>query len=265
MTGRPRHLPTAAVVAVVVVVSGLVGAGLTTASAAQLSVGAGQLSTVDAGHPCAGTAAVVPADGSGTSYSAARIDVPEACAGRPVALVLLDGTTPLASGTVSAATSPTTTVPMTTYQASAVAEARAVVDGWEVDAEWSFTPPAGPAITCWTTEPDLPCAATVVVRNNHVWSWGYDLDIVVRDTRTASSNKPVAWTVQLDFANAQYPWVPNGVDGWNVLASSTCADLPVLTLTGRTDQYNTDLRRGTQLSFSIQPHNNGTGNLLACG
>ena len=259
MRGSRRISATAALVAAAAVVTGVV-----VAQAARLDVDAGQVSTIDVGHPCPGTAVVLPTGGSGPSYTAVSIAVPEACAGRPVGVVLLDGTTMLASGTVSAATSPTTTVPVTTYQAPAVTEARAVVDGWEVDAEWSFSPPAGPAITCWTTDPARPCEATVVVRNNHVWSWGYDLDIVVRDART-NGNNPVTWTVQLDFTNAAYPWVPNGVDGWSVLAGSACADLPLLTLTGRPDHYNHELRRGTQVSFSIQPHNNGTGNLLACG
>lgn len=208
---------------------------------------------------------MTPASGSGTSFTAVSVPVPAACAGRRVGVVLLDGATVVASGTVASATSPTTTVPVGAYAASAGLDARVVVDGWEVGADWRFTPPSGPAITCTTSDPARPCTATVTVRNNHVWSWGYDLDIVVSDARTSPGNNGVAWTVELDFSNAAYPWVPNGVDGWSVLAGSTCADLPLLTLTGRPDHGNHELRRGTQVAFSIQPHNNGTGNLLACG
>lgn len=259
MRGSRRISATAALVAAAAVVTGVV-----VAQAARLDVDAGQVSTIDGGHPCPDAVEVTPTSGSGTSFTAVSVPVPAACAGRPVGVVLLNGTTVVASGTVTSATSPTTTVPVGVYTAAAGLAARVVVDGWVVDADWSFAP-SGPAIRCWTTDTARPCTATVTVRNNHVWSWGYDLDIVVSDARTSPGNNGVAWTVELDFSNAAYPWVPNGVDGWSVLAGSTCADLPLLTLTGRPDHGNHELRRGTQVAFSIQPNNNGTGNLLACG
>lgn len=246
--------------------------GVVMANASHLPVTGGQLSAGSVDNPCATatlavTNAVTP-DTTDTDTVTVRRDAawPAECESKQVQLVVAAGAVnayatfaPPAVGTDVAITLDSAFTPTTSTTA------QATVAGWAVGATFTFTPPSGPAITCSTSNPTRPCTATVVVRNGHVWSWGYDLDIVVRDARTVPANNPVTWTVEIDFRNALYPWVPNGIDGWSVLTPTTCADLPVLTLTGRPDHYNHTLTRGTEVSFSIQPHNNGTGNLLACG
>jgi peptidyl-tRNA hydrolase len=253
-----------AVAASVLIAASALLSGVGAASAARLEVAAADLAVRSVDRSCTGTvAATAP---TGATATAVLLTVPAACAGLPVTVVVRRGATVVAAGTATAVAGGPTSVTVPSYAPSPSLTAASTVDGWVMDTTWSYTPPsAGPAITCTTSNPDRPCSATVTLRNDHVWDWGYDLDIEVRDARTSPANNPVTWTVEIDFSNASYPWVPNGVDGWSVLATTGCSDLPVLRLTGRPDHYNHELRNGTVVTFSIQPHSNGAGNLLACG
>lgn len=120
-----------------------------------------------------------------------------------------------------------------------------------------------PAAACSTPDPDLPCTAEV--RMGNVWDAGYDLYVVVRDARTGGSTAMVPWTVTLDFSDAPFPWVPRGVDGSGLVAHTSCTDLPLLTVTGRTDwgQHH-QLGPGQTREIWLQAHSDPVGNLVVC-
>lgn len=66
------------------------------------------------------------------------------------------------------------------------------------------------------------------------WAAGYDVYVTVRDARTNGSTALVPWTVRLDLAQAPFPWVPDALGASGLVAGTTCADLPVLEVSGVT-------------------------------
>lgn len=124
--------------------------------------------------------------------------------------------------------------------------------------------PQLPAATCTTTDPELPCTAEVQVLDS--WAGGYNLRLHVRDARQNGSTVKVPWTVTLNFATAPFPWVPRSVDAEGLVAHTTCADLPVLVVSGSTDRYEEHLLGpGETRQRWLQGHDRSTGTLLGCG
>lgn len=249
-----------ALVAALLVLLALATAGF--ASAASLGITA-QLGTFSAAHPCPGTlAATTPS--TLTPVQTVTVTAPAACAGRTLTVAVRDGVN-LRQGSAVAPTSGSVTVSLDgTYMPSASVLVNATVSGWVLPATWSYTPPSVPAIRCYTSDPLRPCSATVVVRDQ--WATGYNLDITITDTRTTNANNPVPWTIEIDFRNATYPFVPNALDGSGVVpAANACTTSPVMTFTGVTTwgEHNV-LRRGSVRSVWIQARNDGTGAVLDC-
>nr|WP_297426092.1 hypothetical protein [uncultured Actinotalea sp.] len=271
-----RARPLAALLAAV----GLLALGVTVANAAHVEVRGGALAVLAAGPPCEGSVALTaPVPGSGAQVVAA---VPAGCAGRilRVALPTTHGVrqgavvVPEASGGAPAATTVTTTVVLDgPFQGTAAVQPAATVGGWSLPVTWS--PAVTPGVitaTCRTyaangsPAPDRPCAATV--RLGTARSEGYDLALTVRDTRETvgtSANNPVRWEVTIDLSGA--PFRPLGVRSSGLLAVSSCAELPLLTVRGVTgwgDHH--ELRRGTvRADLWLQGHaQRGSQEILVC-
>jgi len=222
------------------------------ASAAGLSLSGGSISVVASTHPCPETATATAVTGSGTTYSAVSITVPNGCGGRALSLTLLNGTTVLRSGTATVAASGATTVTFTgTYTASSSLTVRAAVGGWDLPTTWAFTPPALPALSCAPVDPSVTATCTLVIDRWNFWGNGYRLDFRV----TTASTTAFEWEVRLDLARTDYPapgggtlfpgdpvpspwpsqpaWTPDHFGSpSNVCSTSGVADLPVLTLRG---------------------------------
>ncbi|MBX9247092.1 S24/S26 family peptidase [Actinotalea ferrariae] len=124
--------------------------------------------------------------------------------------------------------------------------------------------PPRPAASCTTADPDLPCTAEV--RLIHDWGHGYDVELVVRDARTSTSGAMTPWTVVLDLSAPPFPWVPDVVDAEGLVLGSTCADLPVMVVTGTTGWGDHHLLGpGASRSMWLQAHPDAlAGDLLVC-
>ncbi|NCT92531.1 hypothetical protein GXB85_16465 [Cellulomonas sp. APG4] len=246
---------------------GVLAASAAVGHAARLPLAPASLTSVTVAERCADAIAVTaPAT---TTATVVRLTVPQECVGSEARLRLVGTAGPLAQDDVVAGlpAAGAVDVPVPAYAPAAVVGVALTLDGWGVVATWTWTPPvAGPAITCWTSDPARPCTATATVRGGNVWSTGYDLDITVRDARTGNANNPVEWTIRIDFSHSRYPWVPTSAFGSGVVRQSSCADLPVLTLAGQTGwgDHHT-LRKGDVRSVWVQPRNDGAGGLLSCG
>lgn len=239
---------------------------LAVGSAAHLAIAAGGISLLTAGHPCPGPLVGTPTNGAGSTFSAVHLPVPETCAGRTVEVRVLAGTTQVAAGSTTVTTTGPTDVPVGGYTATGSLSVVAVVDGWALDVSWSHeSVPAGLPATCTTTHPQATCEADVRLRPNPSWTTGYDLDITIRDTRGIGAAHRYAWTVEIDFSATGYPFVPRSANGSGVVRQSTCAQLPVLTVTGVTDWGNHDtLGRGETRTIWIQPRSGTGGSLFSC-
>lgn len=84
-------------------------------------------------------------------------------------------------------------------------------------------PAALPAI-CATSRGDLPCEADVTVHS--VWDGGFDIEIVVRDTRTNGATDRVPWTLTVDLSVPPFPGAPAGLASDGAQLATPCADLP---------------------------------------
>ncbi len=253
----------AALLAVVAAVGVLGVMSLGGGSAASLALGSATLTSVAVGHPCPGTLAATTPTTSG-SVSTVQLTPPAACAGRVVAVAVSDGTV-VRQGTAVAPASGSVTVALDgAYVPGVATTVAATVDGWSLPTTWSYVPGARPAIRCWTSDPTRPCSASVTVRD--AWSSGYNLDITITDTRATNANNPVPWTIEIDFSNSRYPFVPNALEGSGVVpAANACGARPVLTFTGVTTWGEHDtLRHGTQRTVWIQARNDGSGAVLDC-
>lgn len=248
----------------VVVALGAIGVvTLGGASAASLTVGGATITAVTVAHPCPGTLAATTPSTTG-SVSTVQVTPPAACAGRTVAVAVSDGTV-VRQGTALAPASGSVTVALDgAYVPGVATTVAATVDGWSLPTTWSYVPGVRPAIRCWTSDPARPCSASVTVRD--AWSSGYNLDITITDTRATNANNPVPWTIEIDFSNARYPFVPNALEGSGVVpAANACGARPVMTFTGVTTwgEHNM-LRRDTQRTVWIQARNDGSGAILDC-
>lgn len=255
---RNRRRP---LIAVLLVLAALATAGF--ASAASLGITGARLGTFTDGHPCPGTLqATTPTT---TTGSASTVDVvaPAACAGRLLTVAVQDGYV-VRQGTGIAAAGSVTIALDGQYTPSTGVVVDATASGWGLATTWAYTPPAVPAIRCWTSDPLRPCTATVVVRDS--WATGYNLDITIADARTTNANNPVPWTIEIDFSNGTYPFVPNALDGSGVVpGANACGTRPVMTFTGVTNwgEHNV-LRRDSVRTVWIQARNDGIGTVLDC-
>lgn len=255
---RTRRRP---LIAALLVLGVLATAGF--ASAASLGVTGAQLGTFAAGHPCPGT---LQATTPTTTMQALTVTVtaPATCAGRQLQVAVNDGVN-VRQGTATAPVSGSVTVTLDgAYTPSTGVAVDATVSGWALATAWSYTPPAGPAIRCWTNDVFRPCSATVVVRDQ--WATGYNLDITITDARTTNANNPVPWTIEIDFGSTAYPFVPNALDGSGVVpGANACGTRPVMTFTGTTTWGDHHLlRRDSVRTVWIQARNDGTGAVLDC-
>ncbi len=235
------------------------------ASAAHLDLRGASLTTTSAGHPCPGTlAATTPTTPTPTTaVSTVTVTAPAACAGRTLHIAVNSGGT-VVEGTAQAPASGSVIVHLDgSYVPTASTTVAATVSSWGLPTTWSYTPPNVPAIRCYTGDVARPCAATVVVRDS--WATGYNLDITITDTR-ANGNNPVPWTIELDFSNATFPFVPNALDGSGVVpAANACQSNPVMTFTGVTNWGEHHmLRRDSTRTVWIQARNDGMGAVLDC-
>lgn len=261
MTRTYRRPLVALLLALAVVATATIG------SAATLTVNAASISTFTATNPCGGTAQASPTNWVGGSgkYTGVELVLPPGCSGT-LQVAVLDGGSLLTTATVPAASG---TIPIDVGQQYYPAGITVVgtLAGWHLPITFAGggTPPAS-AITCTTDDPTRPCTATVVIRNDNVWAEGYDLDITITDARPGNSNDPSPWTITLDFSDSFYPWVPNALNGSGVVVESSCADLPLLMLSGVTTTWGEYhlLRQDTVRTVWIQPRNDGSGTLLTC-
>jgi hypothetical protein len=182
-----------------------------------------------------------------------------------VQVTVLNGTTVVAQGQAIASGATATLTGLAGYSAQSGYTVQATVGGWNLPTTWSYTPPTSLAATCRTAHPNATCAATVVMRPNPGWTTGYDLDITIRDTRTIGSNSDHPWTIEIDFSSAGYPFVPNAANASGLVRQSTCAALPILTMTGTTGWGEHHLlRRGSVRTVWLQPVSTGSGSLFSC-
>ena len=198
------------------------------ASAASLAVTSRTLQAMHVTHPCPGTATAVPATRSGNQYTAVTVTVPDACAGRPVNVAVVNGST-ARTGTAVAA-SPTATrytVPLSGgYTVGAATTVRATVSGWGLPVSML------PAVSCRIPgNPAATCTATATDAANW-WEWlNPDRhDITVRVTTSTPTAEP--WELTFNFAAPGFRAVSD-LGGPTTLTSQTgCADLPVYRVTG---------------------------------
>lgn len=261
MTRKYRRPMAALLLALAVVATATLG------SAATLTVNAASMSTFIVTNPCDGTAQANPSDPVGNSgkYRDVEVVLPAGCSGTLQVAVLDDGS-PLTTATVPVA-SGTITIDVGQQYSPDGITAVGTLDGWYLPISWSFGPPApGPlAATCQlaTNNPNITCEADVVLRDS--WGTGYNLDIAIRDTRSVGNNDQFAWTIEIDFSGAGYPFVPAAADGSGVVPQSTCGDLPVLTLTGTTGWGSHHLLGPDETrSVWVQPKTSGSGALFTC-
>ncbi len=261
MRGSRRIPATAALVAAVVVVVGLV-----TASAAQLNVGAGQLSAADVGHSCPGTATGFPADRqTGRTFRSVMVKVPAGCESDAVGVAVVRPTGTPRTGTGTAdATGAATILLDSTYDVGAANTLRVTADGWEVPAQWAHV---------WCTvvgSTGATCSATVsiftgVKPGGSAAATYYD--VVVTTTSTSYVqwevglylNQPFYGTQATRLGNSTVDTYNDGATAWNGTANnatrvSACSALPVLALRGaNTGGANTfrDVRNDRERRFSL--------------
>lgn len=244
-------------------------AGLQVASASSVSVGAGDLSTADIGHPCPGTATTTAAMPSGTSHTAVQVSLPTGCAGRQVSVTVLNGTTVVASGSQTVAASGPTVVGTGTYTASATLRVEAVVDGWPLPATWSYTPTVLPAVSCRiVNHPSATCSFEITSFTSWADPWPginkFELNGRVVGEHNANGQ---VWELTFDFTNAQYPFVPRGLQSnGGLVLRSDCSQLPQMVARGNPNwagPYD-QIRAGQTRSVYLQGYLSSAGNLLTC-
>ncbi|MCL3861511.1 hypothetical protein [Actinotalea sp. K2] len=243
----------------------------TVGQAASLGVRAGSLDTFSLTGRCTDQVVAVRAGAvSAGSASSVVLTVPAGCHGLSGTLRLVGAAGALA-GTDSIFTLPSTgaevTIAVPGYVAADVVRVALLVGGWGLPTAWSHTPtspPTAPAISCTTSDPSRPCTAEVTRLD--AWSGAYNVYVKVADARATNANNPVTWTVTMNFADPTYPFVPKAMDSdGGVVATSTCAQMPLLTLGGTTAWWDFDeLRKSTVRSFYLQARPAGSGNLITC-
>ncbi|WP_024285688.1 hypothetical protein [Cellulomonas sp. KRMCY2] len=180
------------------------------ASAASQPLAGATMTSTAVGHPCAGPAAATATNGTTMTFSAVSITVPAGCAGRTVLLTLLNGTTPVGSGSAAAAASGATVVSLPTYTALSSLTVQATVGGWNLPTTWSFTPPH-----IWCTvvsggSPGATCTATVTrftgIKESGSLVADY-YDVVVETTSALA----LRWQVTFNLPHPFYGTVPTAL------------------------------------------------------
>ena len=218
---------TAALAAVVLTaVVGVTGAILGNAS--QLPVAGGQLSTGSVAHPCPTSALQVSAASAAATQTALvsrAADWPDACEGRPVQIIVTAGSVS-ASATLSQA--PAVGAPATAVTLSAVitpaaagVSARAVADGWSVEAQWLRVPSlvvvSGSHKTtitlgAWTPSGSLTCVpVSLQVQGSDAWR----VDVDVTGHPFDGADPVVTGTIASSYAVVAGP-----ATGWRTIVGT---------------------------------------------
>lgn len=212
------------------------------ANAARVDVTAASVTSFVVGHPCAGSGTATAGPVAGGSPTTVAVTPPDGCAGRPLQVTVLSGTTVLASGSATVAASGATSIPVGAYAPSASLTVRAVVDGWALPTSWSYSPPGNPFGTCTVVNPTgNPIAGqTCTVTDFRMGTyWGAD------GSRTANlyvsfssvgvnGNQRVQFSLSLQGAQGvptNWNWSTSGsLSGGNItpLSGYACSELPAL-------------------------------------
>ena len=244
---RVRRRP--ALVAVVgALLLALVGASLASASALTLTT---RLKPFAASQSrCTSqTVAVTNAATSGTTASVVLSNLDTAgCGGDPVVVTVYDPTVTtwpaarrlVASGTVTTATA-TLTAATGTFTPAAGLKVHVTIDGWQVPATWTYTPPAGPVNVCQvrnangTVDSTKPCTVSGTPSSGY---WGNPGSGQGNFSTSFSApgianSQYVSFTVTIPGAPAWWSWSNAGLTSINNGGSvtSSCSSLP--TFSGR--------------------------------
>ena len=158
---RRRLTPTYQIGIAAVVLWMLAIAGISQASAAQLTLLAGYQAQLFPVSACADGLDVVPADRKGNSANYGEVDIstiPSACNGLPLTFFLFDD-----SGDVVVTDSGTASTGVLTfsvsgnYRAGDVESAVVLIDTWPIPTTWSMTAPPPPTgVSCVGIDPATP-------------------------------------------------------------------------------------------------------------
>lgn len=261
----------AAVTAVVALTCAVVG------SAAQLTVDGGTLSVADAGHPCAGRRLAVSATAAvGATTSSVTVtppaDWPSACVGRPIDLVVADGTV-TRSGTLASAPAAgqpaTVTLDAPFTPSAAGVTTAATVSGWALPTAWSFAPTTPPPFQMRCEVRDTSTGAvvpgstcTVVALRSQAWGavGQRQANVYVDTVSTKVSHTQYLW-LAVDVSTApgipgDWNWATSGVVGDQIRPAPgyACSNLPVLEGSGPTAWS------GGSLTYFVQVLENRAGN-----
>lgn len=267
---RPSGRRARPVRALCAVLAGLLGvAGIATASAAQLTIGAGSLASASGAHPCAGVATATATGVSGTTATGVRVTVPDGCAGHTVAVTVLSGTTTVASGSATVVTG-ATVVPVAAYTPATSLAVQAVVDGWSLPVTWSWTPPVTGPVSCRIpADTSVTCTATLAGGTQ----WGYPAITTFNRFVEVTTTSPTAvvWEVTFHLDDAAWPVrasrLTDTQGGLVLVSASACGTSPrTVTVRGTTSwgSYH-QVRSGVTRSMQVEGSSiGGSGNLLSC-
>jgi len=222
---RSRRILAAVLVAAVCVVA------ISTAQAAQLGVTPAQLTTTQAAHPCPGQAAAVPGLGAtgSTTMRGLAVTLPAGCAGRTLAVTLLNGTAVLRTGSATVAATGATVVDFggAAYTPTSALTVQAVVDGWTLPVTYTFVP----HIWCTVLAGGGTCTATVVLRTTGAGIRYWDVEV------TATGNTWREWEVGFNLDHPFYGGRPTRMDNSDLDANdveraSACAEVPTFRVNG---------------------------------
>jgi len=268
-----RHLRALVALVAGVVVLALAGAHVASAAGMELAASGGR-AWVSTSARCQSGQLAITTTATGATTSVQVTGVQAACVGKALTVTLYDPSVTSSSaasrrftGTATAAA--TTTVTGGTFTPTSALVPVVTVDGWRVDATWSWAPaPSWPAVSCTVpAAPQTPCTVTVTSTNQ----WGtpaayYQWALTV----TTTSPVPVAWQVTFNLSDPAFPFLAGAlqdVQGGLVLVSaSACSASPRLVTVSGTRSWGGyhEVRAGTSASMQVQGERTGTGNLLTC-
>lgn len=242
MIRRQRQPLVGAVVAAVT--AALTFAALSTAAAAQLGVTSSGLGAYsDEACTTQSVATTVGSTFSGPNYSSVEItDLPDACAGLPISLVVFDiSGTSIASGTATAPAAPVPAfdVATSTYTGTDAAGVALLVDTWHVPTTWtSPTPP--PPFSCVPINnggnpTGSPCTVTIDSISHWIsypGAWGVGDPYNHYSINYSVSTNQNRWEVTFDFSHPYFNggFTPTYIgSGYNVVRGNgySCSSLPV--------------------------------------
>lgn len=194
------------------VVLGALLLGLVWASAAQLAVRSGDVTSITRTHPCPGQGSA-SSTSSGSSVSHVAVVLPsQACAGLVVQLTVLSGTGAVlgqGSATVSGSTATVRVTPA--FSASASLIVRATVAGWNLPLTWQHA--SSEPVFAGNPSTTLSPVTWTLISNNPVQA-------CFTASVSTGSAAPVAWRVTLDLARPPFNGAApselslQGADGW---------------------------------------------------